>query len=190
MASLNFRYSSMDAGKSTALLQLEHNYKKQGLDVNIYTPLIDDRYECGYVTSRLGPQSKANVFDDRYNFWMHYSSLDIKPICILIDESQFLSIEQVRQLHRVAQLLGIQVICYGLRTDSSGDPFPGASYLLALADDIEEIKSICRCASKATMTIRLDRNGNRIVKGPQILIGGNDQYRQVCAKCFYISTGN
>jgi thymidine kinase len=171
----------MNAGKSTALLQVAHNYEEQGQKVKLYTAAIDDRYGVGRVTSRLGPQRDVDVFRPETDFLAEAPAVS----CILVDEAQFLSPEQVRQLHQVAQVRGVPVICYGLRSDFRGEPFPGSAYLLALADDIEEIKNICTCGKKATMNIRVDENGERIREGEQVSIGGNDRYRQACGRCFY-----
>ncbi len=177
MAKLYFRYSAMNAGKSTAMLQVAHNYEEQGQQVRLFTAAIDNRYGVGKVTSRLGPQRETEVFDKDTDFLL---TIDKK-----IDEAQFLSKEQVKQLHQLAQVRGVPVITYGLRSDFLGEPFPGSAYLLALADDIEEIKNICTCGKKATMNIRVDENGKRIKEGEQISIGGNESYRQACGRCFY-----
>lgn len=171
----------MNAGKSTAMLQVAHNYEEQGQQVRLYTAAIDDRYGVGRVTSRLGPQREVEVFTADTDFLADIP----KVACLLIDESQFLSPRQVRQLHQLAQTRGVPVICYGLRTDFLGEPFPGSAYLLALADDIEELKNICTCGKKATMNIRVDEHGKRIKEGEQISIGGNESYRQACGRCFY-----
>lgn len=181
MAKLYFRYSAMNAGKSTSMLQVAHNYEEQGLMVRLFTAAIDDRYGVGKVTSRLGPQREVELFDARTNFLEAMQ----KVACVLVDEAQFLSPEQVKQLHQLAQAKGTPVICYGLRSDFRGEPFPGSAYLLALADDIEEIKNICTCGKKATMNIRVDEKGERIREGEQISIGGNEAYRQACGRCFY-----
>jgi len=171
----------MNAGKSTALLQVAHNYEEQGQQVKLYTAAIDDRYGVGLITSRLGPQRQVDLFDGETDFLA-----SAPPVaCILVDEAQFLSTGQVQQLHQVAQVRGIPVICYGLRSDFRGEPFPGSAYLLALADDIEEIKNICTCGKKATMNIRVDAQGRRIREGEQVSIGGNESYRQACGRCFY-----
>ncbi|HZX25526.1 MAG TPA: thymidine kinase [Telluria sp.] len=181
MAKLYFRYSAMNAGKSTSLLQVAHNYEEQGQKVKLYTSAIDDRYGVGRITSRLGPQREVGLFDAGTDFLA-----SAPPVaCVLIDEAQFLTPDQVRQLHQLAQVRGVPVICYGLRSDFRGDPFPGSAYLLALADDIEEIKNICTCGKKATMNIRVDEQGERIREGEQVSIGGNDRYRQACGRCFY-----
>lgn len=181
MAKLYFRYSAMNAGKSTALLQVAHNYEEQGQQVRLYTAAIDNRYGVGVVTSRLGAQRAAEVFHPDTNFLDQVANV----ACLLVDESQFLTAAQVSQLHQLAQLRGVPVICYGLRSDFRGEPFPGSAYLLALADDIEEIKNICTCGKKATMNIRVDEQGRRIREGEQVSIGGNESYRQACGRCFY-----
>ena len=184
MAKLYFRYSAMNAGKSTSLLQIAHNYEEQGQSVLLFTAGIDDRSGKGCIASRLGLTRNANVFDDSTDF----SSLlqrQPTPACVLVDESQFLLPAQVRQLHRTAHLCNIPVICFGLRSDFQGNPFPGAAQLLTLADDIEEIKTICACGRKATMNVRFDGHGHRVREGAQIEIGGNSRYLQVCARCFY-----
>ena len=171
----------MNAGKSTAMLQVAHNYEEQGQKVQLYTAAIDSRFGVGQVTSRLGPQRQVDMFDADTNF------LEVVPqvACVLVDEAQFLSTAQVQQLHQLAQVKGVPVICYGLRTDFRGVPFPGSAYLLALADDIEELKNICACGKKATMNIRVDEQGLRITQGEQVSIGGNERYRQACGRCFY-----
>ncbi len=171
----------MNAGKSTALLQVAHNYEEQGQKVKLYTAAIDDRYGLGRVTSRLGPQRDVDIFDAATDFLVDVP----KVACVLVDEAQFLSSDQAKQLHQLAQVKGVPVICYGLRSDFRGEPFPGSAYLLALADDIEELKNICTCGKKATMNIRVDENGVRIKEGEQVSIGGNEAYRQACGRCFY-----
>jgi thymidine kinase len=181
VAKLYFRYSAMNAGKSTALLQVAHNYEEQGQKVQLYTAAIDDRYGVGQVTSRLGPHRQVDVFDATTDFLADAP----KVACVLVDEAQFLTTLQVQQLHQLAQVRGVPVICYGLRSDFRGEPFPGSAFLLALADDIEEIKNICSCGKKATMNIRVDENGKRIRDGEQVSIGGNERYRQACGRCFY-----
>jgi thymidine kinase len=182
LAKLYFRYSAMNAGKSTALLQVAHNYEEQGQRVCLYTAAIDHRYGAGKITSRLGPQREAATFDAHFDFFASAPNVN----CILVDEAQFLSSEQVKQLHRLAHVRGIPVICYGLRSDFLGEPFRGASYLMTLADTIEELKNICTCGKKATMNIRVDGQGRRMTAGEQIDIGGNERYQHVCGKCFYL----
>jgi len=184
MAKLYFRYSAMNAGKSTALLQVAHNYEENGRNVLIYTAEIDDRYGIGNVTSRLGPQSRAATFDDSTNFINELSRVP-ELSCVLVDEAQFLQPEQVKQLHRLAHTSEIPVICYGIRSDFLGEPFPGASYLLTLADSVEELKNICSCGKKATLNVRVDDQGRRITEGSQIAIEGETRYVQLCGACFY-----
>jgi len=185
MAKLFFRYSAMNAGKSTSLLQIAYNYEEQGQNVLLYTAGIDDRSGAGQIASRLGLQRSAQVFDQTTSF-THVLKGQNNLACVLIDESQFLLPAQVRQLHEVANVHNIPVICFGLRTDFMGKPFDGAAWLLGLADDIEEIKTICSCGRKATMNIRLDAQGQRVLEGAQVEIGGNNRYQQVCARCFYL----
>ena len=184
MAKLYFRYSAMNAGKSTALLQVAHNYEENGRRVRIFTAEIDHRYGAGFVTSRLGPQRQVDTFDEATDFQTPLKDGD-HPSCVLVDEAQFLTPEQVRQLHRVAHVLGIPVICYGIRSDFRGEPFPGSAYLLTLADSIEELKNVCSCGKKATMNVRVDERGARITEGAQIAIEGDVRYVQMCGKCFY-----
>jgi thymidine kinase len=184
MAKLFFRYSAMNAGKSTSLLQIAHNYEEQGQRVLLYTASIDDRSGVGKIASRLGLQRPAHVFDDRTDFLALLRS-ERELACVLIDESQFLQPAQVRALHKAAHAFNIPIICFGLRSDFQGKPFPGAAYLLTLADDIEEIKTICACGRKATMNVRFDGQGKRVHQGEQVDIGGNGKYVQVCARCFY-----
>ncbi len=183
MAKLYFRYAAMNAGKSAAMLQVAHNYEEQGRSVALYTAALDNRYGLGKVTSRLGLQRDARLFDADFDFVAALAATTVS--CVLLDEAQFLTSQQVVQLHQVAQLQGVPVICYGLRTDFQGKPFEGAAQLLCLADDIEEMKTICSCGRKATMNIRVNAAGERVREGQQIAIGGNASYKQACAKCFY-----
>lgn len=179
----------MNAGKSLALLQVAHNYEEQGHKVLIFTPAIDDRYGKGQVASRLGVQREAITFDPETDFLLLATEAAAGSIsCFLIDEAQFLSPMQVKALHQVAHLHNIPVIAYGIRTDFRGEPFPGSVMLLALADDIEELKTICKCGRKATMNLRIGADGMSLKDGPQVEIGGNGRYRQVCPRCFYKST--
>ncbi len=181
-AKLHFRYGSMNTGKSTALLQIAHNYEEIGQAVAIFTAKIDDRTEVGMVSSRLGVSRPAFVFDDSFDFLnINCEYVD----CILVDEAQFLNQAQVVQLHKLAARRGKAVICFGLRTDFQGEPFAGSAMLLALADELQEIRAMCRCGRKSTMNARLDDNGLKVDAGPQIMIGGNQRYRQMCATCFY-----
>ena len=184
MAKLFFRYSAMNAGKSTALLQVAHNYEALGKSVVLFTSHLDNRLGAGTIASRLGVSRIAEVFDERTDFYARLAR-ERELACVLVDEAQFLTPEQVRQLHRLAHVAGVPVIGYGIRTDFLGEPFPGATYLLALADDIEEIKTVCACGHKATMNARVDDAGNRITEGEQIAIDGTVRYVQTCGRCFY-----
>ena len=184
MAKLFFRYSAMNAGKSTSLLQIAYNYEEQGQSVQLFTAGIDNRSGQGSIASRLGIQRQASMFDAHTDF-MALLAPPSKLACVLIDESQFLTPAQVRQLHQIAHTRDIPIICFGLRSDFQGNPFPGAAHLLTLADDIEEIKTICACGRKATMNIRIDAQGKRVREGEQVEIGGNERYQQACARCFY-----
>jgi len=184
MAKLYFRYSAMNAGKSTALIQVAHNYEENGRQVRLYTAAIDHRFGPGLISSRIGPQRQAQTFDASLDFFDEISQMH-GISCVLIDEAQFLTPDQVRQLHRAAHGLNVPVICYGLRSDFAGEPFPGSTYLLTLADSIEELKNICSCGRKATMNPRFDKAGKRIRDGAQVAIEGEVEYRPMCARCFY-----
>ena len=191
MAKLYFYYSSMNAGKSTALLQASYNYRERGMNTLVLAPTLDDRYGTGLVTSRIGLQSKAvSILPDEALFARVSSLIVEKPLhCVLIDEAQFLSKKQVLQLGRISDHLDIPVLAYGLRTDFQGEPFEGSKYLLAIADNLKEIKAICHCGSKATMVIRQDPDGNVITSGKSVEIGGNDRYVSMCRKHFYEAFG-
>ncbi len=184
MGKLWARYSSMSAGKSLQLLAVKHNYEERDMKVALFTAAIDGRYGVGRVTSRIGVSATADLFDETTVFKRESMPDDIA--CVLIDESQFLTIEQVKQLHRMANAEGgIPVMCFGLRTDFKGDPFPGSAYLMCLAEEVDEVRTICRCGRKATMNVRLAADGSRVREGEQIEIGGDSRYGSVCAKCFY-----
>jgi thymidine kinase len=183
MAKLYFRYSAMNAGKSTALIQVAHNYEENGRRVALYTAAIDHRFGRGTITSRIGPQRESMTFDPAFDFFAQLSRMG-NISCVLVDEAQFLAPEQVRQLHRAAHLLGIPVICYGIRSDFRGEPFPGSAYLLTLADSVEELKNICSCGRKATMNPRFV-DGKRVFTGEQVALEGDVEYRPMCARCFY-----
>jgi thymidine kinase len=186
MAKLYFYYSSMNAGKSTALLQSSYNYKERGMNTLVLAPNLDDRYGAGKVTSRIGIDAEATVFrieDDLYAL-IEARYKDEALHCVLIDEAQFLTRQQVFDLGEVTDKLNIPVLAYGLRTDFQGEPFPGSKYLLAWADNLKELKAICHCGSKATMVLRLDGNGKVVTEGSQVEIGGNDKYVSTCRKHF------
>lgn len=177
-----FYYSAMNAGKSTTLLQSSFNYRERGMNPMIFTAALDDRYGIGKVSSRIGLQSEAQLFrpeTDMYHEIVKLNS-DEKLHCILIDECQFLSKQQVYQLTEVVDKLHIPVLCYGLRTDFLGELFEGSQYLLSWADKLIELKTICHCGRKANMVIRTDEHGTPIAEGDQVAIGGNDRYVSMC----------
>lgn len=180
---LHFKFSSMNAGKSSHLLQVAHNYEESGFEVVVGTAAVDNRAGVGVVASRIGMSREAVTFDEDTDFepWFKKEPL----ACILLDEAQFLTPKQVTTLHRCSHQYGVPVICFGLRSDFRGEAFPGSAALLALADRLEELRAICKCGKRATMQIRVDAKGNRVTEGPQLEIGGNSRYRQVCGKCFY-----
>lgn len=183
MSSLHYRFSAMNAGKSTYLLQVAHNYKENGMEVLLLTSALDGRDGFGVISSRIGLKSEATTYSAVTDFAALLRDVDVA--CVLVDEAQFLSVEQVHELHRWVHTRNIPVMCFGIRSDFKGHPFPGSAALLALADSLEEIKTICKCGKKATMNIRTDEHGVRVREGDQVLIGGNNRYRQVCARCFY-----
>jgi thymidine kinase len=173
MAQLYFYYSAMNAGKSTTLLQSAHNYRERGMEALLYTPAIDTRAGDPRIHSRIGISADAIAFGEDYDFFAAVRERhQAGPVhCLLIDEAQFLTPRQVLQLTLVCDRLSIPVLCYGIRTDFRGEPFEGSKYLLAWADNIVEIKTICRSGKKATMNARLDEQGRRVTEGAQIDIG-------------------
>lgn len=182
MAKLYFYYSAMNAGKTTTLLQSAHNYRERGMRVAILTPRLDHRAGSGTVASRIGLKADAVAFsaDTDLSEWVRadiaaHGKLD----CLLLDEAQFLTKAQVWQLSEVVDALRIPVLCYGLRTDFRGELFEGSQALLAWADELVEIKTICHTGKKATMTVRVDDNGRAVRDGPQVEIGGNERYVSV-----------
>lgn len=182
MAKLYFYYSAMNAGKTTTLLQSAHNYHERGMRTRIYTPRLDDRYGAGIVASRIGLQATGVIFGrDDDLLAMTRSDIEMHgPLhCVLVDESQFMSKAQVWQITEIVDQLKIPVLAYGLRTDFRGELFEGSQYLLAWADSLTEIKTICHSGKKATMVVRVDENGRAISDGPQVEIGGNDRYVSV-----------
>lgn len=184
MAKLYFNYSAMNAGKSTILLQASHNYHERGMRTMLMTARIDDRYGDAVISSRIGITSNAFTFSDGDDLLAMVSKehYEHSISCLLVDEAQFLSKDQVWQLSQIADQLDIPVLAYGLRTDFQGELFPGSAALLALADNIREIRTICWCGRKATMVMRLDADGQPIHAGEQIAIGGNDLYVSVCRR--------
>ena len=182
MAKLYFYYSAMNAGKTTTLLQSAHNYHERGMRTLILTPALDNRYGEGIVASRIGLQARAMRFaGDEDIFSIVEQDLAKRGAlhCVLVDEAQFLSKNQVWQLSDVVDRLNIPVLAYGLRTDFRGELFEGSRYLLAWADNLDEIKTICHSGKKATMVVRVDEHGRAVTQGPQVEIGGNDRYVSV-----------
>ena len=175
MAKLYFYYSAMNAGKSTTLLQAAHNYEEQGMRILLFTPQIDDRDGVGNISSRIGLRRDAYAFPADFDLFDHIRAEQKKSTvaCVFVDEAQFLSNKQVLQLTMICDQLGIPVLCYGLRTDFLGEPFEGSKYLLAWADVLGEIKTICHSGKKATMNARLDEKGQRVSEGAQVAIGLN-----------------
>ena len=184
MAKLYFSYAAMNAGKSTILLQASHNYQERGMHTLLLTARLDDRVGEGKIGSRIGLQAPALVFSQDTDMMAAIGAAhDQKPVgCVMVDEAQFLSDGQVWQLSRVADDMRIPVMCYGLRTDFQGNLFPGSARLLAIADVIREIRTICHCGSKATMVVRQDEQGAVIREGAQIEIGGNERYISLCRR--------
>ena len=187
MAKLYFYYSAMNAGKSTSLLQSSYNYQERGMRTFLLTPEIDSRVEVGKITSRIGLEATAATFNDDTDLFHMVSTEHENGAlgCVMVDEAQFLSREQVVQLSRISDECNIPVLAYGLRTDFLGEPFEGSKYLLAWADNLKELKAICHCGRKATMVLRVDEAGNVASEGAQIEIGGNDRYVSVCRKHFF-----
>ena len=182
MAKLYFYYSAMNAGKTTTLLQSAHNYHERGMRTLILTPQLDDRYGTGVVASRIGLKAEGRIFDgedDLLAIARHDIATHGALHCVLVDEAQFLSKAQVWQLGEIVDRLHIPVLAYGLRTDFRGELFVGSQYLLAWADDLIEIKTICHTGKKATMVVRVDAHGRALTQGPQIEVGGNDRYVSV-----------
>ena len=176
----------MNAGKTTSLLQSSYNYHERGMKTLLYTAVIDDRYGVGKIKSRIGLEADANLFgpdDDLFKMTSEKTEEE-KIDCVLLDEAQFLSRDQVFQLTEVTDRLGIPVLAFGLRTDFLGNLFEGSQALLAWADELKELKTICHCGKKATMVVRMDENNQAVREGSQIEIGGNDRYISLCRKHF------
>ena len=186
MAKLYFNYSSMNAGKSTMLLQSNHNYLERGMKPQIYTSDLDNRYGSGEIVSRIGLKAKSNTFNTKTNIYediLNKNNNDSVD-CVLVDEAQFLTESQVEQLGRIVDELNIPVLAFGIRTDFQGKLFEGSKFLLAWADNLKEIKTVCHCGRKATMVLRVDDEGNIMADGSQIEIGGEERYVSVCRKHF------
>ena len=186
MAKVHFFYSTMNAGKSTALLQSNYNYNERGMETLLLTPKVDAVANKSMVHSRIGLEAPAIVVDPEMNIFDYVSNLvkERSIACVLADEAQFFSKDQVRQLCQVSDILNIPAMCYGIRTDFRGELFEGSAELLALADNLVELKTVCDCGRKATMVVRLDTNGKIVKDGAKIQIGGNDSYKVYCRKHF------
>jgi thymidine kinase len=186
MAQLYFNFSTMNAGKSTSLLQCNHNYKELGMTTMLFTFAGDDRYGIGKITSRIGLEADASLFDKDTDLLssVYNSSEEKLPDCVLIDEAQFLTKDQIEQLSTLVDYYNVPVMCYGLRTDFQGNLFEGSASLFAAADKLVEMKTLCRCGSKATHVVRIDKDGVIVKTGDQIQIGGNDSYISVCRRHF------
>ena len=183
MASLYFYYSAMNAGKTTSLLQTDYNYHERGMETVLFVNAIDTRHGKGVIQSRIGLSKTAMTYDKKFDFFRYVKSAK-NLSCVLVDEAQFLTKQQVDQLGDIVDFLDIPVLAYGLRTDFQGNCFEGSERLLAIADILVELKTVCFCGKKATMNIRVDSEGNKITEGAQIEIGGNDRYISVCRKHF------
>jgi len=192
MAKLYFNYSTMNAGKSTVLLQASHNYRENDMDTYLLTARVDDRAGQGRIASRIGIGAEADMFAPTDDLFAMVSArlTQGKLACVFVDEAQFLTAEQVWQLARVVDDLKLPALCYGLRVDFQGQLFPGSAALLALADEMREVRTICRCGRKATMVIRQDENGNAITEGAQVQIGGNETYVSLCRRHWRESVGD
>ena len=191
MAKLYFYYSAMNAGKTTTLLQSSHNYAERGMTTLLLKPLIDDREGLNVIRSRVGLEAEAKNFEKDDNLLQTIEAqLKTKSLnCVLVDEAQFLTRDQVIQLGNVVDRLEIPVLCYGLRTDFLGELFEGSRSLLAWADELREIKTVCHCGKKAIMTVRLNEEGKPLQAGEQIQIGGNESYVSMCRRHFKSSLG-
>ncbi|WP_298356010.1 thymidine kinase [uncultured Litoreibacter sp.] len=184
MAKLYFHYSTMNAGKSTLLLQAAHNYQEMGMDTFLLTADFDSRSGEGKIGSRIGFAKKATTYGADDDLFQLISNRLAKGdiACVMVDEAQWLSSDQVWQLARAADDLGVPVMCYGLRVDFKGELFPGSATLLALADDLREVRTICHCGRKATMVIRKGADGKAVTDGDQVVVGGNETYLSLCRK--------
>ena len=192
MAKLYFHYSTMNAGKSTLLLQASHNYIERGMQTYLLTADFDDRGGPGRIASRIGIEAEAETYSPATDLFVRIAArLQQGPCaCVLVDEAQWLSAAQVWQLARAVDDLGIPVMCYGLRVDFRGELFPGSATLLALCDEMREVRTICRCGRKATMVIRVDAEGRALTEGAQVEVGGNDRYVSLCRRHFREAIGD
>jgi thymidine kinase len=186
MAKLYFYYASMNAGKSTVLLQASFNYRERGMATMLWTAALDHRGEGAPIASRIGLEKDAHLYDETTDLWQRVTAAHAAgPLaCVLIDEAQFVTPEQAWQCARLADEAGIPVLCYGLRTDFLGHLFPGSAVLLGIADALIELKAVCHCGRKATMNLRVDETGGAVKTGAQTEIGGNERYVALCRKHF------
>ena len=187
MAKLYFYYAAMNAGKSTTLLQADYNYRERGMETMLWTAAFDDRSGVGTIGSRIALSAPANTFSEEVDLFAALAEeLKRRRVdCVLVDEAQFLTQRHVLQLCRIADELSIPVLCYGLRTDFQAKLFPGSAALLALADNLVELKAVCECGRKATMNLRVDQDGFAVARGAQTEIGGNDRYVALCRRHFF-----
>ena len=192
MAKLYFHYSTMNAGKSTVLLQAAHNYRERGMKPYLLTAQFDNRAGEGKIASRIGIGTAADTFGENDDLFLKIEAQTkaVDLACVFIDEAQFLSKDQVWQLARAVDDLHVPVMCYGLRVDFRGELFPGSTTLLALADEMREIRTICHCGKRATMVVRQDENKNVLTGGEQVQIGGNETYVSLCRRHWRIAVGD
>ena len=192
MAKLYFHYSTMNAGKSTVLLQAAHNYRERGMNPYLLTAQFDNRAGEGKIASRIGIGTAADTFGENDDLFLKIEAQTkaVDLACVFIDEAQFLSKDQVWQLARAVDDLHVPVMCYGLRVDFRGELFPGSATLLALADEMREIRTICHCGKRATMVVRQDENKNVLTGGEQVQIGGNETYVSLCRRHWRIAVGD
>lgn len=192
MAKLYFHYSTMNAGKSTLLLQASHNYLERGMATYLLTARFDDRAGAGRIASRIGIGAEADTFTPATDLFETIRARQSQgPLdCVFLDEAQFLTKEQVWQLARAVDDLGVPVMCYGLRVDFRGELFPGSAALLALADEMREARTICFCGKKATMVVRQDADGHALKEGAQVQIGGNETYVSLCRRHWREAVGD
>ncbi|MEM6607370.1 MAG: thymidine kinase [Pseudomonadota bacterium] len=192
MAKLYFHYSTMNAGKSTLLLQASYNYVERGMQTYLLTATFDDRAGLGLIGSRIGISAEADTYTTHDDLFEKIAArLEVGPCaCVLIDEAQWMSEAQVWKLARAVDDLGVPIMCYGLRVDFQGKLFPGSAALLALADEMREVRTICHCGKKATMVIRVDEDGHAVKDGAQIEVGGNDRYIALCRRHWRAAMGD
>jgi thymidine kinase len=184
MAQLYFYYSAMNAGKSTALLQSDYNYHERGMKTRLLTAQLDNRFGDGRIASRIGLEKPADTFNeqtDLRDWFAEQPEID----CILIDEAQFLTRKQVDDLAWIVDIKDVPILCYGIRTDFQGELFAGSERLLAIADKLTELKTVCHCGRKAIMVVRMDEQGKALAEGDQVVIGGNERYVSMCRKHYF-----